>query len=164
MPSPGTDAEILTFDLAGGRYALATRAVREVVRAVEITVLPGAPRVIDGVVDVRGELVPVLNLRRRFRLPETEVAPGEHFVVVRWKGRALALRVDRVGWIARVADDDLRRAGDVVRHAEHVAGIARLPDGVVLIADLDRFLSQAEGERLGEALAGAPTGTAGAAG
>ncbi|HEU0052651.1 MAG TPA: chemotaxis protein CheW, partial [Longimicrobium sp.] len=96
--------EILVFEVEGERYALDTGTVREVVRAVAVSRLPGAPPIVLGVIDVRGILVPVLDLRARFGLPPRAVDPAEHFVIAEAGERAVALRVDRTVGIAEVDD------------------------------------------------------------
>src|SRR5881296_2430916 len=73
--------EVLVFEVGGQKYALPTADVRELVRAVAITPLPAAPAVIEGVVDVRGRVLPVLDVRARFRLPPKALDPSDHFIV-----------------------------------------------------------------------------------
>jgi purine-binding chemotaxis protein CheW len=124
--------------------------VREILRAVLITPLPEAPLVIEGVIDVRGELVPVYDLRLRFGLPPRTLHPDDRLIVT-WTGdRLAALRCERTGWIETVpaeAIDHPAYAG-----GERIAGVARLPDGVVLIHDLATFLEEAEAQDLERAL------------
>lgn len=147
--------ELLTFTLEGGRYGLDARGVREVARAVAVSRLPGAPPVVSGVVDVRGTLVAVFDLRRRFGLPPREADPDEHLVIARAGARTVALRVDRVLGLESTGEAPLADPRDAVPSARHVAGVARLPDGTTVVLDLAAFLSAAEAESLAEALAAA---------
>jgi purine-binding chemotaxis protein CheW len=144
--------EILTFELAGQRYALFLRAVREVVRAVSITRLPGAPAVVEGIVRVRGELVPVMDVRKRLELPAKPLDPGEYLVLAEAAGRTVAMRVEATGEILELEPSELRSARDLAPRAEYLAGVVGLPDGLVLIHDLERFLSPAESISLDDAL------------
>lgn len=145
-------SDILVFEIAGQRYGLAASAVRELVRAVSIVPLPKAPAIIEGVIDVRGTLVPVLDLRARFRLPARPVEPGDHLVLAEAGPRVVALRADRALGLARLQPGGVQDLVTVVPGAEYVAGVARLDDGLVLIHDLAKFLSQAEGAALDAAL------------
>lgn len=142
--------EILTCEVDRYRVGIALSAVLEVVRAVWVWPLPGAPAVVDGVVDLRGSIVPVLAMRRRFGAPDREVRPSESFVVVRAGDRTVALRVDRVGWIVGV---DPAAGSELFSESEPCSGLVRLPDDLFVVVDLQRFLSQPEGHVLDRALA-----------
>ncbi len=144
--------EILTFDLSGQRFGVSLDAVREVVRAVAITPVPGAPAVVEGVIDVRGEVVPVFDLRARFGLPARALHPAQHFIIARAGERTVALRVDRADWMRDVDDASITPAGRNVPAGPHIIGVARLDDGLVLLHDLDAFLSDAESHALDAAL------------
>lgn len=150
--------EILLFDVAGERCALPVADVLRVVPAAAVAPLPGAPPVIDGVLDLRGRVVPVLSLRRRFGLPDRALRPDDVFVVAAVGGRVAALRADAALGIARVDPADVVPAGDVVARPGHVGGVARLPDGLALIHDLRTFLSDAEAAGVDAALAAAEGG------
>jgi purine-binding chemotaxis protein CheW len=145
--------DLLVFELAGARYALEAACVREVVRAVFITPLPDAPAVVEGVIDVRGEIVPVYDVRLRFGLPLQRLRPDEQ-IVLAWTGdRRVAIRCDRTDWVAG-AERSRPADGAELKHAgRHIVGVARLADGIVLIHDLQGFLEQAEAEALESALA-----------
>jgi purine-binding chemotaxis protein CheW len=144
--------DILLFDLDGSEYALPLHAVREVVRAVAVTPLVGAPAVVDGVIDFRGSILPVFSLRRRFGLPDRALTPSERFIVAEARGRTAVLRVDDVRWIASIEDGDLRRATDLVRGGAHVVGAVAMEDRLVMLHDLAAFLSAAEEASLNAAL------------
>jgi purine-binding chemotaxis protein CheW len=144
--------EILIFELAGQRYGIPLRSVREVVRAVAITPLPTAPAVVEGLINVRGTLAPVFDLRARFGLPPKSLEPSDHFIIAWTRSRLVALRADRVEWMADVGDDQLEDPETLVRHADYVQGVAKLPDGLVLIHDVDTFLSRAESDAVDAAL------------
>jgi len=143
---------LLVFELDRLRLALPVVSVREVVRAVAIAPLPHAPPIVEGVINARGTLVPVFDLRRRFDLPPRPLSLGDHLILA-WAGpRLAALRVDRADELISVAPGDIEPAEGVVPEAAHVAALARLPDGLVLIHDLARFLSPADAEQVDAAL------------
>jgi purine-binding chemotaxis protein CheW len=144
--------EVLVFELEGQRYGLPTADVRELVRAVTITPLPNAPAVIEGVVNVRGRVLPVLDMRARFHLPARPLDPSDHFIVASAGPRGVILRVDRATHLAVVAEGSVQPRETLGPGAAYVAGVARLEDGLVLIHDLTTFLSAAEAGSLDEAL------------
>ncbi len=144
--------QVLIFEIGGRRFGLPAAVVREVVRAVEIVPLPKAPAVVEGIIAVRGSVVPVLDVRSRFRLPPKPLEPADHLIVARAGGRVVALRVDRATALIGLDPADIEEARSVVAGAEYVAWVAKLPDELVLIHDLETFLSRAEATALAEAL------------
>jgi purine-binding chemotaxis protein CheW len=145
--------EVLVFEVAGQRYALPTRDVRELVRAVAITLLPDAPAVIEGVVNVRGCVLPVLDVRARFGLPARDLDPSDHFIVASAGKRGVILRVDRATHIAFVDATSVQPPESLGVSGGYVAGVAKIEGGLVLIHDVATFLSAAESESLETALA-----------
>jgi purine-binding chemotaxis protein CheW len=144
---------LLRFSLDDHRYGIASDAVVEIVRAVAITPLPGASSVIEGVIDVRGTIVPVFDLRARFGLPTRAVIPDDRFILARTPSRIAALHVDHVDELVDVDDRSAESLHTQVLTAQHVSGAATLPDGLVLIHDVATFLSGAESDALDVALA-----------
>lgn len=144
--------EVLVFEVAGQRYGLPTADVRELVRAVTITPLPNAPAVIEGVVNVRGRVLPVLDIRARFRLPAKSLDPSDHFIVASAGPRGVILRVDRATHLALVDEASVQSPQTLGPSATYVAGVAKLDGGLVLIHDLTTFLSDAEANCLDKAL------------
>jgi len=157
-----TQLEVLVFEVGGQRYALRSPEVRELVRAVTMVALPKAPAIVEGIINVRGAVVPVLDIRTRFRLPAKAATHTDHLILA-WAGpRLVALRADRALDLARLEAREVEDAKAVVPGADYVSGVAKLPGGLVLIHDLRTFLSQAEAVALDEALP-APTHDGGAA-
>jgi purine-binding chemotaxis protein CheW len=148
-------AEVLVFEVGGQTYALPTADVRELVRAVAITPLPNAPGAIEGIVNVRGRVLPVLDLRARLRLPAKPLALSDHFIVAAAGSRRVILRVDRASHIALLDDGSIEAPQTFGASAPYVAGVGRLDDGLVLIHDLTAFLSGAEGASLDQTPSGA---------
>lgn len=147
------EAAVLVFQVGDARCALPLDAVLEVVRAVRITPLPTAPAVIEGVIDVRGDLVPVLDLRARLGMAPVAVRPDHVLILARAADRTVAVRADAVEWIASLDASRLVPPERVARGIGYLAGVGRTPDGIVLVHDLDAFMRQGEAEALETALA-----------
>lgn len=144
--------DVLTFHVGVHRYAVAVSAVQEILRAVATVALPQAPPVVCGVINLRGHIVPVLDLRVRFGVPRRPIQPDENFIVLRVGSRMVALRVDRAEELLDVAQDQIAHISSVTPHTAYAEGLVALPDGLVFIADLPAFLSEAEAALLDEAL------------
>ena len=145
--------QVLVFEVSGQRYGLPAGDVQELLRAVSIISLPGAPAVVEGIINLRGRIVPVLDVRHRFRLPARPLHPNDHFIVARAGERVVALHVDRALDLVRLEAADIEEANRVVPGVEYVAWVARLPHDLVLIHDLRTFLSGEESVALDEAAA-----------
>jgi purine-binding chemotaxis protein CheW len=145
--------QLLTVRLSESRFAFRAADVREIVRAVAIAPLPAAGAVVEGAINVRGRVIPVLDLRARFGLPAVPLAVGQHLVIVMTATRDVAFRVDEADDLIDVADADIATPDGLTPTARHVADVAALPDGAVVIADLGTFLTRWESEALDAALA-----------
>ncbi len=148
-------SQLVVFALSDQRYGLPLSAVERVVRVVGVTALPKAPDIVLGVVNVQGRIIPVINLRRRFRLPEREIALTDQLVVAHTARRPVALAADAVTGVLEYSAREAAGARDIVPGIEYVEGVVKLADGLVLIHDLDKFLSLEEEAALDRAIEGA---------
>lgn len=145
--------QFVAFVLNGERYGLTLSAVDSVVRAVAITPLPQAPDIVLGVINMRGRVIPVINLRRRFRLPEREIMLSDQLLIAHTARRQVALVVDAVSAVLEYPPDSRVEAHNVVANAGYIESVVKLDDGLVLIHDLDTFLSLQEETCLDQAMA-----------
>lgn len=133
--------------------ALPLPFVERVVRAVYLTPLPDAPEIVLGVVNLAGRIIPAVNMRRRFRLPEREIALTDQLVIAHTAQRSVALVTDTVGGISEYVESDIVDAETILPGLEYIEGVVKLGDGLVLIHNLDRFLSLEEAVSLDRAMA-----------
>jgi purine-binding chemotaxis protein CheW len=145
-------ANLVVFRLEARRYALALPNVERVVRAVEVTALPNAPAVVMGIFNLAGRLIPVLNIRKRFQLPEREIEPADHFLIAHTTRRTVALVVDEAEQVIERPEAEIVGVDPIVPGLDHVRGIVKLEEGLVLIHDLDTFLSLEETQVLDDAM------------
>jgi len=141
------------FKIAEHRYALQLGCVERVVHAIEIAALPKAPSIVLGIINVHGEIVPVVNIRKRFNLPERDLALTDHFIVCRTSKRRVTLIADSVSDVITYSPEAIVAAEKILPGMEYVEGVAKLPDGMILIHDLEKFLSLEEERMMQEALA-----------
>jgi purine-binding chemotaxis protein CheW len=153
--------DLLAFALDGERYALPAADVLEVQRAVAMAALPRSPAIVEGVINLRGKLVPVLDIRARLGLPPRPLRPADQLVVVRLGGtgvrgggRTVAIRVDRALDLLRVPKRLIEDPRPVAGPG-HSEGVAKLPDGLVVIHDPRTFLSLDEELQLDGSVTGA---------
>jgi purine-binding chemotaxis protein CheW len=146
-------SQVVVFGLEEQRYALRLFAVQQIVRMAEITPLPQAPGIILGVIDIRGEIVPVFDIRRRFQLPEREISVSDHLLIARTSERTVALAVDQVFGVTTLNPGMTTEPDRILPGLAYVEGVVKLEDGLVFIHDLDTFLSTEETATLERALA-----------
>ena len=146
----------LLFTVDRRRCAIRLADVSEVVSAVEVQPLPGAPAIVEGVVNVRGEIVPVLALRSRMGQPARAVQETEYFIIARARDRRVILRSDTTPEIVSLAAPSRAEGSDVGRA---LAGVVPLADGLALIHDVDQVLAAADDDALERLLATGPVAT-----
>lgn len=145
------DRSLLIFSLADQRYALPAERVQRVLRAVEVTPLPRAPEAVLGMVNLAGQLVAVIALRRRFGCPERPLRLTDQLILASTAQRTVALLVDETLGLLTPAPADLATAAEIPPGSDLLAGAVKLEDGLVLIHDLDRLLSLAHETALEQA-------------
>src|SRR5687768_110955 len=139
--------QLVVFSVDGQKLALRLAAVRRVVRAAQVCPVPNAPAVVAGLLDVQGEVLPVLDLRARLGLPSRPIAVDDLFMIVQSPVRTLALVVERVHGLVEA---QLRETWEP--WLRRFDGLAQTADGLLLIEDIETFLSAAENEQLERAL------------
>lgn len=144
--------QFLVFELGAQRLALPSRDVVEIVRMPTLTALPKPLPIVEGVVNFRGRLAAVLDIRKRFGLAAKAVSPSDHLLVASLPPRLVALRVDRTTELVSLAPEEIADPGGLAPHDRYVSGIAKHPDGLIVIHDLRAFLSAAEAEELDRSL------------
>lgn len=146
----------MVFKLDAQGYALYLSVVEKVVRAAEITPLPKAPEIVLGVVNWQGRVVPVVNMRARFGLTAREIDLADRFIFARTRKRVVALIADSVDGVVSRSREDITSPECIVPGIEYIDGVAKIEDGLLLIHDLDKFLSLEEEKALYRALKSAP--------
>lgn len=136
--------QLVVFSLDEQPYALYLDAVERTVRAVEILPLPKAPDIVLGVINIQGQVIPVVNIRRRLDLPERKIDLNDRFIIARTQRRTVALVVDTVTGVIEPAQEKLAPAEKITPGIELIDGVIKLEDGMILIHNLDRFLSLEE--------------------
>ena len=145
--------QLVAFELGGGDFAVDIMRLKEVIQPVPITVVPKAPSFLDGVIDVRGAILPVIDLRRRFGLAVPQGGRQKFLIVAvdvglgPGRGMILALVVDRVREPIRVAASELRAAPVLVQieaDARAFRAVVQHEGRLHMVIDVDRLLGPRE--------------------
>ena len=138
--------EVLVFVLGKEEYGVDVLKVQEIRGYEKVTPMPGAPAYLKGVVNLRGIIVPVIDLRVKFGMAEPSYDSLTVVIVLRIAGRVIGIVVDAVSDVARLAPGDIKAApmlGAVV-DSSFISGLATLNDRMVLLLDIEKFLSSGE--------------------
>lgn len=135
---------LVVFHLGERRCALPLLAVERVIRVVAVTRLPRAPAIVLGIINVRGRVIPVIDVRRRFGLPPRAIELTDSMVIARAGRRLVALVADSLGGVLESHDPDVVAAREILPEIPYVEGVVKLEDGLILIHNLERFLSLEE--------------------
>ncbi len=144
--APVPQVQLVTFRVGGEEFGLDVFSVHEIIRYGGVTPVPRAPEFVEGILDVRGAVVPVVDLRRRFEAAGRAYDDDTRIVLVEYGGERLGLVVDSVREVLRAPETAISAPPAYIRGlaAEFVRGIVRLPDRLVILLDLDRILSSQE--------------------
>ncbi|MDB5813016.1 MAG: chemotaxis protein CheW [Rhodocyclales bacterium] len=145
-------SQMLVLRLDEQRYALGLQVVERVIRASAITPLPGAPAGVVGALQAQGQVVPVFDMRHRFGLPSRSLRLSDQIVLAHTSRRLVGVCVDVADEVLSYPVDLIVDAQQLVEGAHYVTGVVKLPDGLLLIHDLDTFLSSDEAQQLDAAL------------
>ena len=147
------DDQLLIFTLAGESYGVGVSYVQSIMQLPPITIVPGAARSIEGVINLRSAIVPVVDLRARFELPPASEGHKKVVVVIELGGLAIGMIVDRVTDVSKVSADLIEPPSPLLNGGSnaYVCGLARLGDRVIILLDLDRIFSLDEYQALKQA-------------
>jgi purine-binding chemotaxis protein CheW len=134
---------LATFFLSREEYGVDVRLVQEIIRVSEITPVPRAPASIKGVINLRGRVIPVIDLKKKLGLGEVEPGRRTRIVVVKLRERLVGLLVDAASQVLKVPVSSIDPAPEAVVEieADYIRGVAKLPDRLIILMDLHKILS-----------------------
>jgi purine-binding chemotaxis protein CheW len=138
--------QLTAFRVGSEEYVIDIMRVREIIRPIAITKVRKGPRFVEGVINLRGEVIPVIDLRRRFELPVIEDGPTRKIVILTVEGRVLGLIVDAVTEVVRVPKDSIRRAPGLfdVDSAPYFLGVCHHKGRTLLLLNVKSVVSSEE--------------------
>jgi purine-binding chemotaxis protein CheW len=144
----GRTMQLVTFLLGDDEFGFHIDRVQEIIRyrTVRVTQIPNAPEMIEGVINLRGRLIPTVDLRKRFDRPAETTSRATRVVVVNVAGRTVGLIVDAVLEVAKVGTHTLEPLPEMASgvDSEFVEGVCRVDRGLVVVLDLERMFSEKE--------------------
>jgi purine-binding chemotaxis protein CheW len=147
------ELQVVGFRIGRETFGLPISIVREIVRVPEITSVPNAPDYIEGVINLRGRIIPIVDLRKRFGQKTFEPDKKNRIVVVELEGRAIGLLVNSASEVLRIPPSEIEEPHNVFKEGElsYITGVGKLKGRLVILLDLTRILQRGELQRLDQA-------------
>jgi len=140
--------QLVTFELNGELYGVEVLSVKEIIRMTGITHMPNAPDFVEGVIDLRGTVIPIVNMRLRFFMPSKEVDSQSRILVMEMKsGKLVGFIVDAVSEVIRVSSSSINPAPDLAQHGgaqDCVIGIMHHHEHLLILLDLNLLFDEFE--------------------
>jgi purine-binding chemotaxis protein CheW len=142
--------QLVTFTLSGEEYAVDILKVQEINRMKDITRVPNAPYYVEGVINLRGKVIPVVSLRKFFGLPNEEDRTKQKIMIMDIQGTTIGLIVDTVSEVLRISSSIVEPPPPMTYSVttEFISGIAKLEDRLIILIDMDKLIGKEESQRM----------------
>lgn len=144
--------QLVTFRLGNEEYSLDILKVQEIIRHMDLTRVPKTPDFVDGVINLRGRVIPVIDLRKRFGLASDERTNETRIIVVDVNDAIVGFKVDAVSEVLRLPADTVEPPPSIVTdvESEYIKGVGKMEGRLIILLDVSRILSRKETLTLNE--------------
>lgn len=142
----GSLLQLVTFTISHEEFGLDILRVQEIIRTMEITRVPRAPEFVEGVINLRGKVIPIIDLRRRFGMESKKHDSHTRIIVVEIHSMVVGFVVDSVSEVLRISSSTVEPPPAVVAgvESEYISGVGKLQDRLLILIDLDKLLTDTE--------------------
>jgi len=147
------DLQVVGFRIGNETYGVRIGSVREIVRVPEITAVPSAPETVEGVINLRGKIIPVMDLRKRFGQTEIHSDKKNRILVVELENKLVGLIVNAASEVLKIAPSEIEPPGNLFAEGEsgYVTGVGKLKGRLIILLDIAKLLQRPEYKRFEEA-------------
>ena len=147
------DLQVVGFRIGNETFGVRIGSVREIVRVPEITAVPSAPETVEGVINLRGKIIPVMDLRKRFGQTEIQPDKKNRILVVELENKLVGLIVNAASEVLRIAPSEIEAPGNLFAEGEsgYVTGVGKLKGRLIILLDIAKLLHRPEFKRFEEA-------------
>ncbi|KAB0666011.1 purine-binding chemotaxis protein CheW [Oryzomonas japonica] len=146
-------AQLVSFSICNEEYGVEVLKVREIIRMTTITHMPNTPPYVEGVINLRGKVIPIMSMRKRFGLAETANDSQTRIIVIDIAGSLTGFIVDSVAEVIRITGSEIQPPPSMTSgglEQEFIVGVVNRADRMLILLDPDKMLSRTEREYLGE--------------
>jgi purine-binding chemotaxis protein CheW len=147
--SEGRVIQFVSFSIDEVEYGIDILRVHEILRIPDITRLPNTPYFIRGVINLRGNVIPVVDIRERFGFPSIDITEFTRIIVVETESKLIGLYVDNVSQVIRINESNIDPSSDLIEGVseEFISGVGRLKEKLIVLLNLENILFDNEGDR-----------------
>jgi purine-binding chemotaxis protein CheW len=142
--------QVVSFKLGSEEYGVDIAQVQEINRMVAVTHVPRAPQFMEGVINLRGQLIPIIDLRARFGMPRTEHTKNTRIVVTEIGTKRVGMVVDSVSEVLRLDVAQIEPAPEMITgvDTEYIRGVGKIEDRLIILLDLAKIITGSEKREL----------------
>lgn len=142
--------QIVVFGIGKEFYGVSIEAVHEIVRVPDITAVPDAPEFLEGVINLRGRIIPVVDLRKRLRLERVDRTKASRVLITENDGRMVGILVDFVAEVRKLAEESVEPPPEMIASVgiEYITGVAKADERLIIFLDMKRILSTEDAKKL----------------
>jgi purine-binding chemotaxis protein CheW len=148
--------QLVTFQIGEELYGIDIMEVKEIVRVQDVRPIPNAPSYVEGIFNLRGDIIPIINLHKRFHLKRTAAAEDDEllsgFIIIEINGMKLGVIIDRVARVVGVEHQEIQPPPQMITGigAEYIQGVVRQEKGYLIILDIQKLFSAKELQKISE--------------
>lgn len=146
-----TYLKLVGFRLGDEEYAVDILKIKEIKLLMEITRVPKAPGFVEGVINLRGDIVPIIDLRKKLRLPVTPFGEDTRIIIVEIESKMCGVIVDGVSEVIEIEESKILDTPSIVKGSieeQYLKGVGKMGDRILILLDLDRILTSNEKDSL----------------
>ncbi|MBI5893184.1 MAG: chemotaxis protein CheW [Deltaproteobacteria bacterium] len=146
------ELQLVTFNMGKEEFSVEILKVQEIIRMMEITRIPKSPDFVEGVINLRGKVIPIIDLRKRFGLPKIDKDTDTRIIVIESGGKSIGLIVDSVSEVLRLPASTVEPPPEIVGgiDSEYIEGVGKLEDRLIILLNLDKVLTSHEKHALSQ--------------
>lgn len=144
--------QYVIFKLGSEEYGVDIMRVKEISEFKESTKVPNSPYFVDGIINLRGEIIPIINLKKRFNIESEGINSDTRIIVINLNEKNVGFVVDEASQVLRINDEDIDPAPEIIAGVDrqYINGVGKIDDKIVILLDLEKILSDKEKEKIEE--------------
>lgn len=143
-------SQFVIFNVENEEFGVGITQVKEIIRPVKVVSMPDTPEYIEGVINLRGEVYPILNLRKKFKFPDRPFDDGTKIIIMNIEDVKVGFIVDKVNEIVWIPDEDIEQTPRLITDINHryISGVGKVGERMIIILDLNFILAAEEKEQI----------------
>lgn len=143
---------LVTFRLGSGEYAIDIMQAKEIIKMEKITLIPNAPYFVEGVINLRGNIIPIIDLKKRFNLEESEGDKNTGIIIAKIEDVDMGIMIDSISKVVSMPNSDIQPPPSMLQGIgqRYIKGVGKMEDKLLVVLDLDKLFTNEEDESVEE--------------